>query len=105
MDNINFDNLAELPAEGLAAIASIPADKLGLVYHAIIQKIKAEAELTKTLKADHDIIVEKLAKLEGENDQLKGRVDRIEKALLKSIEQIAQHTHDTMGRASVPLIA
>lgn len=55
------------------------------------------------LKDDFAVACEKIGKLEGENDALKGRADKTEKALFKTIEQLAYHTHGPDGKAAVPL--
>ena len=47
-------------------------------------------------KTEVELLTECITKLEA-------RANTTEKALLRSIEQIAQHTHDKLGRAVVPL--
>ena len=47
-------------------------------------------------KTEVELLTERITKLEA-------RANTTEKALLRSIEQIAQHTHDKLGRAVVPL--
>ena len=66
-------------------------------------EIRRTKERVNALIDDNNIIVEQIAKLEGENDTLKRRVDSIEKALFTLIDRVSVHTHDEQGRASVPL--
>jgi predicted nucleic acid-binding Zn-ribbon protein len=61
-----------------------------------------EEELKK-LKEDLAVAIERIAKLEGDLDAANKRLDTTQKATMKTLENLAIHTHDKLGRASIPL--
>ena len=53
---------------------------------------------------ENDVLIERLAKFEGENDTLKKRLDMTDAALMKALNQIALHKHgEKLGEAVMPL--
>ena len=78
--------------------ATKPADAQDL-----FESIRETRAAINAVMDENDVLIERLAKLEGENDALKSRHDTTDKALMKNIQNLALHTHSELGQASIPL--
>lgn len=52
---------------------------------------------------DLGVTIERITKLESENDLLKKRLEQNEKIIVRIIGQLATHRHFEDGKASIPL--
>lgn len=82
---------------------SIPGQETADMLYTMIQKLRQTEERASKATGDLNITVERVAKLESEVDALKKRLDMAERALSKTIINVATHTHSTQGTAVVPL--
>lgn len=69
----------------------------------IMEAINVTRTAANAIMEENDVLVERVAKLESDLDLANKRLDTTQKAAMKAVEQIALHTHDTLGRASMPL--
>lgn len=103
MEKLNIEDFkGELQDGAKAALVNKVNEVIDRVGELTTAAANSETEGRK-LKEDFGVACEKIGKLEGENDALRGRLDKLEKATIALVERLAHHTHTPDGRAAIPL--
>lgn len=73
------------------------------VLRVIVGKVNELIDALSSEKEAHGVTMEKIGSLEGEIDKIRKQAETTDRALAKTIQNLALHTHSELGQASVPL--
>lgn len=75
----------------------------GSMLDLLAEKVNEIIDARAKSSEDQSILIERVAKLEGELDAKEKRLKTTEAALMRTITNLEKHRHDDLGIACVPL--
>lgn len=104
-EQLDWFNISSMNREHVGCLPVQGENTVTLLYTLIrvVKELESDIQEKGAAHIDLGVAMERVAKLESENDALRKRLEQTEKIMVRVIGQLSMHRHLEDGKASIPL--